>query len=168
MYSELILHMLGLPFPFLSPLHGNSLESHMKIWKGWQRAGGADLHTLHSPRWCHLRHTSGRNCPPPPDSCYPDRAHQASSKTVSWAALVIYFRLYKLQRVQETLIPRACENRLECVNQSLHSPMTPPTASLQLRKPSQISPPTFFPWSLGKECVSSRHWNAQPLACTFK
>lgn len=26
----------------------------------------------------------------------------------------------------------------------------------------------FSPWSLGKECVSSRHRNAQPLACTFK
>lgn len=45
--------------------------------------------------------------------------------------------------MQGTLIPGACENWLECVNQSLHSPLTPRTASLPLWKPSPISPPTF-------------------------
>lgn len=79
----------------------------------------------------------------PPIPAQPAVIQIEPTKTASWAPLGIYFRPHEFQRVQGTLIPGACENWLECVNQSLHSPLTPRTASLPLWKPSPISPPTF-------------------------
>lgn len=107
-----------------------------------------DLHSLHQ---YHLGHSLGKALSPPP-LCHPDRDHQASSKTVSWAPQASNFRCYRLQWVQGTLIPRACENWLECVNQSHHSPMIPPTASFQLWNPPQFRLLLFSPVAGKRMC----------------
>lgn len=117
-------------------------QQHTEVWNGWQPAGSAEeLDDGHSPRWCWYEMSLVKKWPPIP--AQPAVIQIEPTETVSWAPLGIYFRLREFQRVQGTLIPGACENWLECVNQSLHSPLTPWTASLPLWKPSPISPPTF-------------------------
>lgn len=117
-------------------------QQHTEVWNGWQPAGSAEeLDDGHSPRWCWYEMSLVKKWPPIP--AQPAVIQKEPTETVSWAPLGIYFRLREFQRVQGTLIPGACENWLECVNQSLHSPLTPWTASLPLWKPSPISPPTF-------------------------
>lgn len=132
---------LSLPTAWQQPL-----KTHKNLeWvtEGRMSRRTYDLHSLHQ---CHLGHSFGKALPShtQPPVTQTDPIGLLFFQDCLLGTPGIYFRHYRLQWVQGTLIPRACENWLECVNQSLHSPMTPPTASLQLWKPSPILPPTFF------------------------
>lgn len=137
---------LSLPTAWRQPL-----KTHKNLeWvtEGRMSRRTYDLHSLH---WYHLGHSFGKALPPPPPLS-PRQRPSGFFQDCLLGTPGIYFRHYRLQWVQGILIPRACENWLECVNQSLHSPMTPPTASLQLWNPPQFRLLLFSPVTGKRMC----------------
>lgn len=86
--------------------------------------------TLMQSRTCDQGGTAPHSQPPIMQT-EPTRLLSRLSPGHSWSS-ISDFTSSRGCKSKSMLILRACKNWLECMNQSLHSPMTPPTASLQL------------------------------------
>lgn len=149
--------------PFSLP---TAWQQHTEVWNGWQPAGSAEeLDDGHSPRWCWYEMSLVKKRPPIP--AQPAVIQKEPTETVSWAPRAF---------ISDFVSSRGCRglSSLEHVKIDWNAWTKACTVHwLPEQQVSHYGNPLqsrllLFPWSLGKECVSSRHRNAQSLACTFK
>lgn len=103
----------------------------------------------------------------PPPLCHPDTDHQTSSKIVSWAPRAF---------ISDVIGYSGCKGLSSLEHVKIDWNVWTKASTVQWLPQRQVSScgilPSFasyfFPQSLGKECVFSRHRNAQLLACKFK